>query len=358
MSTGQLSNPNLKDAQKATFAASVAVQTYVASILRQGTMELPEMPNLRTHQEVARQHALRWNIAVLPELIKTNAHIIDYSNQFNAYYVSLIRLADTVSTDLSARTQFIEGLTLLRRDIVNKKQHAMSAKISLQNFKEELSADHTTFLADAAEATRIFEGTSGDIAKLSSEIDKVQTSLNNCIGAMAGGAVSIVVGAVLIFVGTAATIETAGLSTGLIMAGVGLLGAGITTDIASGADYGLQVRRLATLKEELAADKQGLMGVKTVKGQLDGLVSQLTQAVASVDGLIRQWSDLDSAMETVLHDIERTPGTYGPPELKAILDRASQDWNETLSLALRMQPSGQLPTEEVAQIWDVINTGA
>ena len=39
------------------------------------------MTNLRTHQEVAHKHALKWNITVLPELIKTNADIIDYSNQ-------------------------------------------------------------------------------------------------------------------------------------------------------------------------------------------------------------------------------------------------------------------------------------
>ena len=357
MLTGQLSNPNLKDAQKATSAASVAVQTYVVSILKQEIMELPEMPNLRTHQEVARQHALRWNIAVLPELIKTNAHIIDYSNQFNAYHVTLIGLADTVSTDPSARTQFIEGLSSLRRDIVNKKQHATSAKISLQNFKETLSADHTTFLTDAAQATKTFEEKSGDIAKLSSEIDTVQTSLNNCIGAMAEGAVSTVGGVVLIIVGALATIETAGLSTGLIMAGVGLLKTGISSEIASGAKYGLEVGKLASLTKKLTADEQGLVRVKIVKGQLDGLVSQLTQTLAALNILIREWSDLDSSMEKVLNDVQRDPGTYGP-ELKAMLDRATQDWDEALSLAQQMQRSGKFRTTEVANIQDVINTGA
>ena len=132
---------------------------------------------------------------------------------------------------------------------------------------------------------------------------------------MAGGAVSTVGGVVLITVGALATIEAAGVSTGLITAGVGLLKTGISSKIASGAKYGLEVGKLASLTKKLAADQQGLMGVKTVKGQLDGLVSQLTQAIAAINILIREWSDLDSSMERVLNDVDRNPDTYGPPEL-------------------------------------------
>ena len=357
MATGKLSNPKLKDAQKATFGASAAVQTYVASILKQDTIKLEEMPDLPKHQEVARKNALKWNETVLPGMIQTNADIIDYANQFNAYYCTLVKLADDVAKDPTARAKFIEGLTLLRKDIVKKKQNTMSVITNLQVFNKELSADYTTFSADAAKATKLYEGKSGAIAKLSSQIDTVQSTMNKYIGVMAGGAVGIIGGVVLIFVGALATIETAGLTLGLIIAGVGLLATGITSEIVGGVQYGIEVGKLAELKEKLAADKQGLMGVKTVKGQLDGLVSQLTQALAALNILIREWSDLDSSMEKVLNDVQRDPGTYGP-ELKAILDRATQDWDEALSLALKMQPNGQLPTKDVAKFQDVIHTGA
>ena len=357
MATGKLSNPKLKDAQHSTSAASAAVQTYVASILKQDSIKLDEMPNLPCHQEVARKHALKWNLAVLPGMIQTNADIIDYANQFKAYYGTLVKLADDVAKDPTARAKFIEGLSLLRKDIAKKKQNTKSVKISLQNFNDELSADYTTFSADAAQATKIYEGKSGAIAQISSDISKTQTTLNAYIGVMAGGAVGLIGGVVLILVGALATIETAGVSAGLIVAGIGLLATGITSEIVGGTQYGLEIKKLAGLKEKLAADKQGLMGVKTVQGQLDGLVSQLTQALAALDGLIKQWSDLDKAMATVLTDVEKNPSKYGP-ELKAMLEIASQDWDAALSLALKMQPNGQLPTKDVANIQDVIHTGA
>ena len=353
--TGNLSNPELKDGEKNLFGASAAVQTYVVAILQQADMKLDEMPDLPEHQKVARQHAESWNQTVLPGIIQTNANIIDFANQFKAYYTTLVKIADNVASDPKAREEFIQGLTLLRNNVSDKAHGAKKVGTSLKGFKDNLMVDYKAFTDDAAKATKIYEGKSGEIASLSSQIDTAQGKLDTYIGVMSGGAVGIAAGIVVICVGAFAEIETAPLSTGLIVAGTGLLAGGITSGITGSVEYALEVKKLTELKEKLAEDKEGLMAVKTVKGQLDGLVSQLGNATAAVDILIRQWADLDTSLGKVITDVSNDPGTYGP-ELKAMLDRARQDWEEALDLALRIQPTGQLPVISVKNIQDVIHT--
>lgn len=352
-----LYNSKLKDSQKATTAASAAVQVYVAAILEQGTMELKEMPDLLKHQETARMHAVKWNVAVLPGMANTLANIIGYANQFNVYYTNLAKLADKVASDSDAREKFIEGLTQLRNSISRKVADSKSVKTSLITFNDNLQADYTTFKDDAAKATKLYEGKSGEIAKLSGDIDQAQKSMDTDIGVMAGGAVGIVAGTIVIVVGAVAEIPTASVSTGLIVGGVGMMVTGITSEIVGGVQYALTVKKLVSLKEKLKEDKLGFMGVKTVEGQLDGLVNQLNNAIAAVNSLTQQWSDLYDSLEQVIKDVDEDPGTYGP-QVKSMLDKASQDWHDALSFSLKLQPNGQLKVQKYPKIQDAIHVGS
>ena len=61
-----LSSLNLTASQKNVFAASAAIQTYAAAILNQEDIKLNALSDLPKHQQVARQHARKWNEQVLP----------------------------------------------------------------------------------------------------------------------------------------------------------------------------------------------------------------------------------------------------------------------------------------------------
>lgn len=354
--SAKLSNSTIIKAHQASLKASAAIQTYVETILKQPDLLLKEMPTLPEHQKIARNHASKWILQITPNMVVTNAGIIDFSNAFNAYYNDLIALADKVANDPEARKNFILGLAALRNDIRRMQSQVKQEEFDLKSFQTNLNKDYEIFQADAKAANAIYVGADGKLADLQGQIDSLQKKMNTFIGLMAGGAVGILAGIVMICVGVFAEIATAGISTGLVLGGIGVLTTGISSEISGGAEYGIAVNELADLKEQLAEDKQGLLVIGVEKGKLDGMVDQIAASVTATGTLLQSWNDLDASFGKVIKDIETDPGKYGP-QLKAMLDFAKQDWGDALSLAEKMQPDGKLPVKDFKKIQDAIKHG-
>jgi predicted phage tail protein len=349
-----LSNPKISSSAKELLNASAAIQTYVAAILRQADIKLDALPDLPKYQATARQHAENWSNQLSPAIIKTNTDIIDYSNHFRAFYDTLKKLAEKIDNgDKEAVKTFTDGLGLLRNNVSRKEESAKYLKIQLQDFKSQLSLDHDDFTKEANAAAKELEGDDGELKDLSNKIDNINSKLNELIGAMAGGATAIVGGIALILVGAFAEIETDGLSTGLILAGIGTLGAGIGAEIGGGVEYGLAVEEKKALQEKLSSEKSAIGTLKHVKSLLDGFVSQMDAAISSVEVLEQQWTVLSNDLTKVITDLDRNPGSLG---LVAILNAAKGDWEEALSLAQKMIPTGEMNVKEVNNLMDVIHT--
>ena len=349
-----LSKPKLKVAQKDVFDASAAVQTYVAAILRQPDIKLNELPDLPNFQKAARKHAQDWLDQVLPAIINTNADIIDFANGFSAFYETLVKLAEQIDAgDKSQAKKFAEGLVLLRNNVSRKEAQAKYTETQLQDFKSKLSVDYDNFTKQATAAAKALAGADGELQKISTQIDTINSKLDGYIGVMAGGGVSMVGGIVMILVGSFATIETAGISTGLIVAGTGLLVGGIGAEVTGGVEFGLALEKRKQLQETLATDKQGIGILKHVQGLLDGFVNQMDSAIRSVGVLREQWSVLSGDMDQVIADLDRNPGSLG---LVAMLKTARGDWEKALDLARRMQLRGLMPVKAVGNMMDVIHT--
>ena len=350
-----LSRPQLTVSQKDVFDASAAVQTYVAAILRQPDIKLEQLPDLPNFQKTARQHAQNWLDQVLPAIITTNADIIDYANGFASFYRTLVKLAEKIDTgDKSQLKEFTQGLVLLRNNLNRKDEQAKYTEIQLQNFKAEVSVDHEHFNKEATKVTEKLEGSDGDLAKISSQIDTIDGQLHTYIGVMAGGGVGIVGGIVIILVGSFATIQTEGLSTELILAGTGLLVGGIGSEITGGVEYALALKERKALQEKLTNDKQGIGILKHVQSLLNGFVNQTDSAIRAVGALREEWSLLSDDLDKVIADLDKEPGSLG---LVVMLNKAKGDWENALDLARRMQPRGNMPVKAVGNMMDVIHTG-
>lgn len=350
-----LSTPQLIVSQKDVFDASAAVQTYVAAILRQPDIKLDQLPDLPNFQKTARRHAQNWLDQVLPAIITTNTDIIDYANGFASFIENLVKLAGKIDAgDKSHVKEFNQGLVLLKNNLSRKDAQAKYTETQLQNFKAEVSGDHKNFNEEATVATKKIEGTDGELAKISAQIDTINGQLHTYIGAMARGGVSMVGGVVMILVGSFAEIETAGLSTGLIVAGTGLLVGGIGAEITGGVEYSLALKERKVLQEQLAADKQGIGILKHVQTLLNGFVSQTNSAIRAVGVLREQWNLLSDDLDQVIADLDKDPGSLG---LVAMLATAKGDWENALDLAQRMQPRGNMPVTAVSNLMDVIHTG-
>lgn len=350
-----LSTPQLIVSEKDVFDASAAVQTYVAAILNQPDIKLDQLPDLPNFQKTARQHAQNWLDQVLPAIITSNADIIDYANGFASFYGTLVELAEKIDAgDKSLVKEISQGLVLLRNNLSRKDAHAKYTETQIQKFKAEVSVDHKHFNEEATDATKTLEGNDGELAKISSQIDTIDSQLHTYIGVMAGGGVSLVGGIVMILVGSFAEIETAGISTGLIVAGTGLLVGGIGAEITGGVDYAFALKKRKALQEKLAADKQGIAILKHVQSLLNGFVSQTDSVIRALGVLRKQWSLLSDDLHQVIADLDKDPGSLG---LVAMLKTAKGDWEDALDLARRMQPRGNMPVTAVGNMMDVIHTG-
>ena len=348
-----LSSLNLTASQKNVFAASAAIQTYAAAILNQEDIKLNALPDLPKHQQVARQHARKWNEEVLPALVKTNADVIDFANGFAAFYHTLMKLVDGVDAgDKDSVTKFNEGLTLLRNNVSFKEASADFSQTQIQDLKGKLNVDYISFNKDVAAATKILEGNHGELQTITKQIDEINVQLHKMIAVMAGGAVGIVGGVVLVVVGSVATIETQGVASGLILAGVGTLVGGIGSEITGGVEFGLAVEKEKELQIKLADDKKEIGILKHIQSSLDGFVSQLDNAIRSIGVLQQQWKLLSKDLAQVIATLETSPCSLG---LKAMLSKAKADWEEALDLARKIQPSGKMPIKSVNNLLDVIH---
>ena len=350
-----LSTPQLIVSQKEVFDASAAVQAYVAAILRQPDIKLDQLPDLPNFQKKGRRHAQNWLDQVLPAIITTNTNIIDYANGFASFIETLMKLAEKIDAgDRSQVKEFTQGLVLLRNNLSRKDAHAKYTETQLQNFKAEVSSDQENFNDEATVISKEIEGTDGELAKIGAQINTIDGQLRNYIGAMAGGGVSVAAGVVMIFVGSFVEIETAGLSTGLVLAGTGLLVGGIGAEITGGVEFSLALKERKALQEQLAADKQGIGILKHVQSLLNGFVSQTNSAIRAMGVLREQWNLLSDALDQVIADLDRDPGSLG---LVAMLETAKGDWENALDLAQRMQPHGNMPVTAVSSLMDVVHTG-
>ena len=202
--------------------------------------------------------------------------------------------------------------------------------------------------------TKKLEGSDGDLAKISSQIDTIDGQLHTYIGVMAGGGVGKVGGIVIILVGSFAEIVTEGLSAGLILAGTGLLVGGIGSEITGGVEYALALKERKALQEKLTNDKQGIGILKHVQSLLNGFVNQTDSAIRAVGALREEWSLLSDDLDKVIADLDKEPGSLG---LVVMLNKAKGDWENALDLARRMQPRGNMPVKAVGNMMDVIHTG-
>lgn len=348
------SNSKISGAAKELFDASAAVQTYVAAILRQADIQLKELSDLPNYQATARNHAENWTSQVLQAIIKTNSDIIDFSYHFTSFYDTLHQLAEQIDAGKKGGFKsFKDGLGLLRANLNRKEGNVKYLNLQLEEFKRNLMGDHENFSREVSTAVKILEGNDGELQKLSADIDSINTKINAMIGTMAGGAVGSVTGIVLILVGSLAEIETEGLSTGLIIAGIGILETGITAEVVGGVEYGLAVEEKKKLQEELSTDEQAIGILKHVKGLLDGFVSQIEMAVKSVGVLEKEWSVMSDDLAKVISDLDNNPGSLGLVEM---LNVARSDWEEALNLARKMVPTGNMPVKAVKNLMDEIHT--
>ena len=361
-SNGGASNPNLPSQMKKLSSASTVIQTYVASILHQADISLPKLPKLAHHQATARTHSLYWQNTIMPLLTKTITEVIDFGNEFNSFYATLVQFADIIMINTAGdKSQLVQGLQYLAKTVQDKDNNAQAVLTDLNTFHTNVNTDYQNFSTDERDASVKITGANGDLVALANQLDLVNAGINEDISQMADGTAAGVIGAgvVGIFVGGFVALVGGGVvSVGLVVAGVGAIGTGISMEAKGAVQFSSNnVNQLSSIKEKIAADNQGLISLKTVKGQLNGFESGLNNAITATSELQKGWSALKVHLEELILAVQRIDPTATPVFLKPLLRGAKKDWDDALVQAKKLLPSGQMaiPVIKVAKIQSVIH---
>jgi hypothetical protein len=234
------------------------------------------------------------------------------------------------------KASFQKGLELLLKRIQQHQSNAEAALKLMTDLEKDLGDDLANIGLDKDKINAIYEGDKGVLKDIQNSIDAENEAMNKDMAMIAGGSTAIVVGALVLAVGVLAEIETAGASTALVVAGLGVLGAGATVVGIGAKDYDEKMKakrndtvKLATLNSEIT------VAVHLV-GQSSALLANVKSARNALDSMVRTWQVLGTQFSAVLSNLDNMSPDDGP-FLQSELASSKDDWNDVASTAELIQ---------------------
>jgi non-hemolytic enterotoxin B/C len=336
----------LKDAVGGTGQAIIIVQTYAKNITTQAMITNldHEIPNLSTHQQTAVNHANDWLTTYQPQILQVQSDLLSFANGFNAYYQPLLTLAQQIqSGDTSKVNEFIEGLQDLTKQVTGKRTEVATVISDLNTFSTELASDVSNFNGDAATAQSSIVGDNGTLQKLNDQLDALNSAMSKDNAMIAGGSVIDVVGVLMICVGALAEFETGGLSTGLIVAGIGVIAGGSTMIGIAAKNLSDSQNKYGQVAAQINSINSSLSVLKTVAAQLNNFSTEATAAYNAVVSMDTGYQTLETNFTALITDLQDNISTTSPflvPELQ----QADADWGDVKTQIENIQQYGNIQT--------------
>ena len=308
------------------------------------------MPNI---QAQAREVAKTWTSSVQSKTSQTVTDLISFSNQWSAYQSHMMTYAQQIAsttTDQATKDTARHNLDLMLGQVyasVEMKENNATKAVDLVNrFNTEISDNNKQFDTALTTLRKAFSGESGVISQLDSEIHNANQSIAKDATLITVSALGTIGGAVLIVVGAVGEFESAGTSTSLILAGIGMAAGGIGGIAASSADLHWQIKKLGKLKTAKTRAEQEYAAINTSISQVSMLDEKCLAAVNSSKDLAGLWTGLKSDIDTLRNDIKAiNPGDYS---IVHSIQYANSDWASCYELTKTIQQNtagGNIPTK-------------
>ncbi|MFW9080724.1 HBL/NHE enterotoxin family protein [Pseudomonas sp. P2757] len=281
--------------QQTHMGAGVTIQSYAISILTQAHVQLQNFPNLKDEED-----------KINNALDGAKAHAKDYLDHLQVKILtSLSAMQEYISVHKSS-TGFLTGNMSLQDflDVLNNLKDTTSgySKIAgdvvadLTSFRDNLTTDATAF---ATLVNDFHSKTGGDVDQLkniTTQITELQHRITIDIALAAASGLGILAGGVLIFVGAATEVFTAGASTVAVVGGIGLVAAGIGGEAASGADLAALIKQKADLVNQQVALQDEIKTTQTLVAGYTGLAQHSQLAFTAAQDMANTWELLGAAL--------------------------------------------------------------
>jgi len=348
-----LGGMTVRAALDSTTQASILLQIYTQAITVTPPIILPvEVDTLtgtkvsteiQQHQVTAKTNATHFLTVLNPHLATTSASVIGFGNSWNSEFSKLMGSAAKIS-DQAARADFVKGLDLLLNKIKQEQDLLQPLLDELGKFQALVLNDHDNLSADAALVAKAYDGVGGEIAMLKARIELDNTQRGLYIGMIVGGVLGVVGGVVLIAVGIIATLSTLGLSVGLVLGGLAVVGGSVgALSTASGQLAALDIQ-ISEDRKALAKDQAVYATIAQGAHNVAALVSAVEAGLTALNSLQGSWQRLATDFDQVKQDLavaNPDAGTW----LTTVLSKANDEWNDALGIAVSLQRFGSIPVK-------------
>ncbi len=282
---------------------ALIIQNYANSVNEQPPVDFSGDAKLAAFQTqinagltTAQGHANTYLKTIQPAVIQNIADIGNYYAINNAVLTTL----PVGSTD----QQWVEALTALQIQSAQNQRAANGVTTSLQTLVGALTADTTSFATTVSELNAAVNGDHGVLTSINGQLSTIQGQIDGAIAGTVVSGLTIVGGGFLIAVGSVAEFVTAGTSTSLVLAGVGIAAAGVGGEVASA----ITLKNLNDEKANLLTEEANLTAeVKLATGISNGyqsLGNQVTAAVTAATQMENAWSSLSADLGAMISDLQ------------------------------------------------------
>ena len=340
----------LKKALAETGSHILVMDLYAKTMIKQPNVNLsnidlgPEggelLKNIHLNQELSRINANYWLDTAKPQIQKTARNIVNYDEQFQNYYDTLV---DTVKK--KDKRGLKEGIADLIGTIHTNSNEVTEVIKMLEAFKTKLYTNTVDFKNNVGSPdgqgglTAILAGKQALVPQLQAEIENLRSTqkahFDNVLAWSIGGGL----GAAILVIGTIAgavvIVVTGGTATPAVVGGLTALGAaGIGLGTAAGVtasnhmnSYNEISNKIGELSMKADLANQAVISLTNTKDTLTYLYQTVDQAIMSLTNIQQQWNTMGANYKDLYDNIDQMQEhklSLIPDDLKA----AKQSWND------------------------------
>jgi len=347
----------VKNGMLATVKASFLLQAYYNVIESTPLFQLPQQADKDSqskivedwphYQQSALDHAkefMKPESGLNQQMINTLGGILGFAREWEHFYNKLLEKAQHIDQG-NNKKMFVDAMHIFQKAVKKEAETVKPVIGALHRFLEEIEADERNFNQATLLISSAMAGEKGEIAELESTIDALHSAIKKDNAMIAGGAAMMVVGIVMVVGGIFGEIETAGVSTALVVGGLAVAVAGAAMDGVAGKDLEKSTKALKDKVAELDKDKKIFTLVKNANANIAHMKEAVAEAITAVQSLADGWDSLNADfgnVATALSEVSADDEDWIPSELEA----ANSDWQDTLKLATELQANGTVKVQK------------
>ena len=191
--TPSLSPAKLVTAAKDFSGYSDYINAYTGTILNQGSIIVPSLPDLPTHQQNAKTHAHYWYDTLVPIVQSSIQSITAFGNSFLSVYPTMLDLANKVANngDIAAKQSLAKILHDLSTELTPQISSATTVASDFGTFSAAVDSDTRNFEQDYEAAKVKITGDNAQLKALQDQLNGIQDAIQKDIDLQAASAIPI-----------------------------------------------------------------------------------------------------------------------------------------------------------------------